>query len=174
MSAFEMRRQVKSVTLHLAADRELRLVLEGDVSKVRLEELPVGGQVVLAIDSSTVNDREAALEPRVRNSLGDRVWATFFDARDPSQMCEDLLLAAYLASGLLDRGATVVLVVSAAAGVELLAAAVLLVRGFSQPAAITAIRAALPDAFPEIDNELALAAIDEARRAREAHAARTA
>jgi hypothetical protein len=121
---------------------------------------------VLAIDSATKSGGEPALDPAARAALGNRVWATFFEADDASQRSEDLLLAAYLASGLLDRGQPVFLCVSAVVGVELLAAAMLLVRGLSQPAAIAKVQALIPDAFPEIDDEIALAAIDEAHRAR--------
>lgn len=159
------------VTLLLRGGQVLHLMLD---RHAQFDALPPDSQVVLAIESTVTDYRQLGFDADARAALGDRVWVTFFDAGDASQRSEDLLLTAYLVSGLLDRGRPVVLFATAAAFLELLAAAVLLVRGHSQPGAIAEVQKVRPDAFPEIDDEIALAAIDDAHRARAARAARTA
>lgn len=154
-------------TLNLPGGARLQVLVDAALSGVNAGQLPADAQVVIALDMLGADSTRPAFGAGVREALGDQLWAIFTDADDSTQLCHDLLLAAYVASGLLDRGCPVV-VCTTPARVELLAAAVLLVRGFSQPMAIEVVRTVLPDAFPEIDDEVALAAIDHVRLEREA------
>ncbi|MBK7859642.1 MAG: hypothetical protein IPJ65_13695 [Archangiaceae bacterium] len=156
---------MRTIALSLREQRRLVLVLESDVRAVKLRELPRDVPVIFAVDASTMPGDQAAFHVGVRFVLGSRARVRFFDGLKPRQFGGAFAAVGRLGAQLLERSSCMVLCVSNFGGVELGAAAVLLHVGWSQPAAITAIRGVLPDAFPDEESEVAVAVIDTARAA---------
>jgi hypothetical protein len=158
-------REMNVVGLTIAGlpNSQLGVVPEGDLRRLHLKGVDPEVHVVFAVDQHSMSGEEAMFEFAARLALGSRAHVTLFNPGDARQMCRDLLACARVTAELLERGERVLLGASATAGVELLAAAVLLEMGLSQPSAIGVVRQALPDALPDVHDEVTVAVIDELR-----------
>lgn len=153
---------MRIVRLAVAPNRWMSLVLEPDVRAVHLKELPHAIPVLFAVDAQSMPGDCAVFRLGVRLVLGRRAHVRFFESFGPRQMCGVTAALAKLCIGLLEQS-DLIACMSGEGSAELLAAAVLLERGRCQPDAIAEVREVLPDAFPDIDSEIAVAVVDELR-----------